>query len=254
MSSRNKGEPRATARRAASSGPASFRIGQLAKLSGFAPVVLRAWEQRHDLLDPVRTDNGYRLYTKRDLAVLARVRELLDEGHRISDIARMGRDALAPEASSGRSAGAPGSVGSSPRAASAGDFFEGRTEIAWSVLDALPGAVFVTDTRGLVRWVSRGVPVLCGYDIADFHGRSPGGLLQGPGTDQKAVVRMRTAIADQRPCSMPILNYHRSGEPYMALLDIAPLGFGANHFGFVGLARRIESDKRHRPRNRTVSG
>jgi PAS domain S-box-containing protein len=195
-------------------------------------LVLRAWERRYKLLEPVRAENGYRVYTTRDLAVVLRARELLEDGYRIGDIARMGREQLAPE-------GAVAKVGR--RDVVDQDCFGGRAEIAWSILDSLPCGVFVTDTRGLVRWVNRGVLSLCGYDLADLHGRSPGSILQGADTDPRAIAHLRAAVADCRSCSVALLNYHRSGEPYTALVDVTPLGFGANHVGFVGLARRIDS-------------
>ncbi len=69
----------------------------------------------------------------------------------------------------------------------------------------------------------------------------PGSVLQGPGSDRKAVLHLRTAIVSSRPCSVSILNYHKSGEPYLALVEVSPLGFGVNHVGFVGTARRISN-------------
>jgi hypothetical protein len=37
-----------------------------------------------------------------------------------------------------------------------------------------------------------------------------------------------------------ILNYHRSGEPDMAQLDVSPIGVGDSQVGFVSAARRID--------------
>lgn len=229
MSTRGTEDARPKANRSTGFTETSFRIGRLAELSGVPPVVIRAWERRHGLLEPERTENGYRLYTLRDLSVLKRVQELLGEGQRIGDIARMGRDVLAPE----RKIAGPAPVLSDGEV-------EQRLGDAWSILEALPCAVIVTDTRGLARYVNRGVLSLCGYDLADLHGRTPGSVLQGPATDRNTVARLRAAVADCRSCSVSIVNYHRSGEPYLALVDVAPLGFGANHIGFVGVARRID--------------
>ncbi len=216
----------------------SFTIGRLAQLTGFSPLLLRAWERRHGILHPERLDSGHRRYTPEDLAVLQNVRVLLDQGWQIGEIARKGREQLARTAA-GTSAARPSAA---VVAAPAEDYLDGRhPEIAWSVLDALPLAVIVTDKRGLVRWVNRGVAVLCGYDLAELYGLSPGRILQGPGSDHRVVEELRTAIVNRRPCSVKLLNYHKSGEPYLALVDVAPLGFGANHVGFVGTARRIES-------------
>ena len=217
----------------------TFTIGKLAQLTGFTTTLIRKWEGRHGFLRPERLENGHRRYSLEDLSVLRGVRSLLERGSRIGDIARMGRDQLVRS----------GSAESSPRLEDVSavqlpdaSYLNGRQpEIAWSILDALPCAVIVTDTRGLVRWTNRGVGVLCGYDLAELHGLKPGSVLQGPATDRDAVEQLRVAVTSRRPCSVPVLNYHKSGEPYMALVEISPLGFGMNHVGFVATARRIST-------------
>lgn len=47
-----------------------MRIGELSRRTGIAPELLRAWERRYGLLQPTRTDGGYRLYADDDLARL----------------------------------------------------------------------------------------------------------------------------------------------------------------------------------------
>lgn len=221
----------------------SFTIGKLAQLTGFSPLLLRAWERRHGILRPERLDSGHRRYTSKDLAVLHGVRALLDQGWKIGEIARKGREQLAR--SDFKSSPAEGDGDGGWIAPASDDYLDGRhPEIAWSILEALPVAVIVTDRRGLVRWTNRGVTVLCGYELAELYGSSPGRMLQGPGSDPRAVQELRAAIAGLRPCSVPLLNYHKSGEPYQALVEVAPLGLGLRHVGFVGTARRIDPERR----------
>jgi DNA-binding transcriptional MerR regulator len=69
-------------------------MGTLAELTGLSPILLRAWERRHDLLCPERTAGGHRLYTEDDLRVLRRVQELLAEGRSIGEVAALGRQSL----------------------------------------------------------------------------------------------------------------------------------------------------------------
>jgi DNA-binding transcriptional MerR regulator len=45
---------------------ALFRIGELSYRVGVSPDLLRAWERRYGLLQPSRSDAGYRLYSERD--------------------------------------------------------------------------------------------------------------------------------------------------------------------------------------------
>src|SRR5205085_8412975 len=53
---------------------AQRRIGEMARRVGVSPELLRAWERRYGLLEPVRTEAGYRLYSEEDER---RVREML---------------------------------------------------------------------------------------------------------------------------------------------------------------------------------
>jgi PAS domain S-box-containing protein len=216
----------------------SFTIGRLAELTGFSPWLLRAWEKRHGILQPARLDSGHRRYTSEDLAVLQSVRVLLDQGWQIGDIARQGREQLALGNRARSGAESVNALAPPP----SDDYLDGQyPELAWSILEALPLAVIVTDRAGRVRWANRGVSVLCGYDLAELYGLTPGKVLQGPGSDHRAAEELRTAIASRRPCSVTIINYHKSGEPYLAQVDVAPLGLGLKHVGFVGTARRLES-------------
>jgi DNA-binding transcriptional MerR regulator len=43
-----------------------LRIGALSQRVGVSPELLRAWEQRYGLLEPVRSDGGFRLYSVAD--------------------------------------------------------------------------------------------------------------------------------------------------------------------------------------------
>lgn len=57
-----------------------FPIRTVASLTGVNPITLRAWERRHGLIEPKRTDSGRRLYTQRDIDLIHKVLTLLDEG------------------------------------------------------------------------------------------------------------------------------------------------------------------------------
>ena len=47
-------------------GDSHLRIGALSRRVGVSPELLRAWEQRYGLLEPVRSDGGFRLYSAAD--------------------------------------------------------------------------------------------------------------------------------------------------------------------------------------------
>lgn len=72
----------------------SYRIKRVAHLTGINPATLRAWERRYGLVAPDRTDSGYRLYTDEDVAMLSRIKALVDDGLTIGEaITRVRRGA-----------------------------------------------------------------------------------------------------------------------------------------------------------------
>jgi MerR family transcriptional regulator, light-induced transcriptional regulator len=72
-----------------SSGRGAHRIGEFAQRVGVSPELLRAWEQRYGLLNPVRSPGGFRLYGEEDAARVARMRRALDEGLSAAQAARV---------------------------------------------------------------------------------------------------------------------------------------------------------------------
>ena len=54
-----------------------FRIGEVSKILGVAPYVIRYWESEFKSIRPVRTKSDQRLYRKKDVEELMTVRSLL---------------------------------------------------------------------------------------------------------------------------------------------------------------------------------
>ncbi len=78
---------------------ATLRIGELARRSGVSTDLLRAWERRYALVEPARTDGGYRLYSADDEARVRLMRAHLAQGLSAAEAARLAREAtaVAPE-------------------------------------------------------------------------------------------------------------------------------------------------------------
>lgn len=82
--------------------PMTYRIKRVAHLTGINPATLRAWERRYGLVAPDRTGSGYRLYSDEDVAMLSRIKALVDEGLTIGEaITRVRRGAEPLPADSG---------------------------------------------------------------------------------------------------------------------------------------------------------
>jgi DNA-binding transcriptional MerR regulator len=67
----------------------TYSVGATARLTGLSPDVLRAWERRYAVVEPVRTEGGTRRYRASDLERLRLVKAAVDAGHRIGEVARL---------------------------------------------------------------------------------------------------------------------------------------------------------------------
>ena len=62
-----------------------FRIGEVAKIVGVKPYVLRYWETEFPILKPGKTPSRHRLYRRRDVETLLDIKRLLyEEGFTIA--------------------------------------------------------------------------------------------------------------------------------------------------------------------------
>lgn len=66
----------------------TYKIGEVASLTGVKPFVLRYWETEFPQLVPVRTKTGQRLYTDEHLDLLVRIKTMLYEEKLTIDGAR----------------------------------------------------------------------------------------------------------------------------------------------------------------------
>lgn len=62
-----------------------FKIGEVSRLAGTKPHVLRYWEKEFRVLKPTKSDTGQRVYRKKDVELIMEIRRLLyDENFTIS--------------------------------------------------------------------------------------------------------------------------------------------------------------------------
>ena len=61
-----------------------FRIGEVSKLIGVEPYVLRYWESEFKMVNPSKSRSRQRLYRKADVELIFKIKELLyEEGYTI---------------------------------------------------------------------------------------------------------------------------------------------------------------------------
>src|SRR5215475_11789577 len=56
-----------------------FRIGEVARLAGIKPYVLRFWETEFPGLGPKKSGTGHRLYRRKDVELVLEIKRLLYE-------------------------------------------------------------------------------------------------------------------------------------------------------------------------------
>lgn len=66
-----------------------FRIQAVANATGISEHALRVWERRYGEMASQRSPAGYRLYSEDDVARIRVIKELLDHGHAIGEIATL---------------------------------------------------------------------------------------------------------------------------------------------------------------------
>lgn len=67
----------------------THRIGAVVRTTGISPHTLRIWERRYDIVEPLRTQAGGRLYRDGDIEKLRIVKFLVDHGHPIGQVAQL---------------------------------------------------------------------------------------------------------------------------------------------------------------------
>ncbi len=72
----------------------TYKIDHVARLTGLSKHVIRSWERRFDLLKPIRGDNRYRMYSREDVELLNYLKDQLEEGFAIGELASLGREEL----------------------------------------------------------------------------------------------------------------------------------------------------------------
>jgi DNA-binding transcriptional MerR regulator len=73
---------------------ATYPMKAVVKLTGLSPDILRAWEKRYAVVEPLRTPGGTRRYRSSDIERLQRLKAAVDAGHRISDMAKLSSEEL----------------------------------------------------------------------------------------------------------------------------------------------------------------
>jgi DNA-binding transcriptional MerR regulator len=74
-----------------------FRIGEVSRLAGIKPYVLRFWETEFSSLGPKKSGKGHRLYRRKDVELVLEIKRLLYDKRYTIEGARMYLDSRSRE-------------------------------------------------------------------------------------------------------------------------------------------------------------
>ena len=69
--------------------PHIYRIGAVSRLTSIPTGTIRVWERRYGVVEPGRSDGGFRLYSHRDVERLRVIKSLIENGETISGLASL---------------------------------------------------------------------------------------------------------------------------------------------------------------------
>ncbi|GAB4186452.1 MAG: hypothetical protein Fur006_25720 [Coleofasciculaceae cyanobacterium] len=127
---------------------------------------------------------------------------------------------------------------------------EERMRLLESAVENTQDGILITEAKQLnaptgpeLLYVNQAFTRITGYDLTEVLGRTPR-LLQGPKTDRSQLDKIRTALQEQKPVQVELLNYRKDGSEFWVELNIVPI---SNNEGkvthWVALQREITERK-----------
>ena len=95
-----------------------FRIGEVARLAGIKPYVLRFWETEFPVLDPKKSGTGHRLYRRKNVQMVLEIKRLLYEKRYTIEGARKFLETRPKDGAAAAAASAAAPTGASRKSAS----------------------------------------------------------------------------------------------------------------------------------------
>lgn len=110
-------------------------------------------------------------------------------------------------------------------ATSSSSSFQPKESVPRGISSKQPSMVVLTRAQAPypIVWASEGWLDVCGYSAAETIGMTLK-LIQGPGTDRKAIGRLMEAVRAQTAVEdIPLINYDKRGQPFQHLLSVQPV-------------------------------
>jgi PAS domain S-box-containing protein len=105
---------------------------------------------------------------------------------------------------------------------------EERMRLLESAVENTQDGILITEAGQLnepgpeLLYVNQAFTRITGYDLKEVLGRTPR-LLQGPKTDRSQLDKIRTALSQQKPVQVELLNYRKDGSEFWVELNLVPI-------------------------------
>ncbi|AFZ20064.1 PAS domain-containing protein [Allocoleopsis franciscana] len=105
---------------------------------------------------------------------------------------------------------------------------EERMRLLESAVENTQDGILITEAKHIdapgpeLLYVNQAFTRITGYDLTEVLGRTPR-LLQGPKTDRSQLDKIRTALQEQKPVQVELLNYRKDGSEFWVELNIVPI-------------------------------
>jgi PAS domain S-box-containing protein len=126
---------------------------------------------------------------------------------------------------------------------------EERMRLLESAVENTQDGILITEAKHLdapgpeLLYVNQAFTRITGYDLAEVMGRTPR-LLQGPKTDRSQLDKIKTALQEQKPVQVELLNYRKDGSEFWVELNIVPIASKSGKVThWVALQREITERK-----------
>jgi len=108
-------------------------------------------------------------------------------------------------------------------------------------------AVVITNAEGRIEWINDAFTHITGYVLTDVLDKIPGSFLQGTETDRTVSKQLGEAIRNKVKAEGTLINYTKSGKPYIVYLQIYPVfDEQGHHTNFIALQKDVTKEEQAR--------
>jgi PAS domain S-box-containing protein len=127
---------------------------------------------------------------------------------------------------------------------------EARLRLLESAVVNAKDAVLITEAElfdppgPAILYANEAFTRMTGYSLEEVLGKTPR-ILQGPKTDRDELDKIRTALGQQQPVQVELINYRKDGSEYWVELNIVPVADAQGHLTHLVSVQREVTERRH---------